>query len=312
MNSVSQQICREIIRHNSKSFYLASQLLPKRERAHATVVYAWCRRADDVVDEGNGDKRLALTGLGRELDDIDEGRRTSDPIVDAFGDVVRQCQIPMLYPRELLLGMASDLGSVCYQTVEELLEYCYRVASTVGLIMCHVTGVGDDDALANAAHLGVAMQLTNICRDVVEDWTRGRLYVPLELLEKNGVSDLGASLGQELPSKAIDGLATSVHELLGVADRYYRSGDAGLEYLPWRSSVAIAAARNIYAEIGCVLFERECQVVAGRAVVSQRRKLQLAGQSLLNQAMTLPLRFRKPSRFHSPTRQLAYSEMPRL
>lgn len=312
MNAESQRICREIIRHHSKSFYFASQLLPKRERAHAMVVYAWCRRADDAVDEGDEDKQVALARLRGELDDIDEARRAGDAIVDAFAEVVRQRKIPLLYPRELLRGMASDLGPVCYQTVDELLEYCYRVASTVGLIMCHVMGVGDDDAIANAAHLGVAMQLTNICRDVSEDWGRGRLYLPAEILEKHGVVDLGTALGQDLPVAAVPGLATAVQEILSVADRYYRSGDAGLERLSWRCSVAISAARKLYAEIGSVLVERNCDVVSGRAVVSSRRKLQLAGQSLMTQAKTLPLRFKNPARFDGPTRLLSFAEMPRL
>jgi phytoene synthase len=311
VSSEAQQICKDSIRKNSRSFYLASQLLPKRDRGHATVVYAWCRRADDTVDEGYGDKRVALAELQSELDTIEAGGKTGDPIVDAFGEVVRACGIPLLYPRELLEGMATDIGSVCYQEMDELLEYCYRVASTVGLMMCHVMGVHDDEAIAHAAHLGVAMQLTNISRDVMEDWHRGRLYLPDELLVKHGAAGLGEALGGDLPDEALAPLSDAVEELLSLAGRYYRSGDAGLSQLPWRCSVAIEAASRIYAEIGTVLVERDCDVSAGRAIVSSRRKLELVGHCLVNQAKNLPARS-SGGHFEAPRRLLSYAEMPRL
>jgi phytoene synthase len=286
--------------------------LPKRDRGHATVVYAWCRRADDAVDEGEGDKRAALAELHRELDALESGDKTGDAIVDAFGEVVAACGIPLLYPRELLEGMATDIGSVNYQTTDELLEYCYRVASTVGLMMCHVMGVDDEEAIANAAHLGVAMQLTNISRDVMEDWNRGRLYLPDEILAKHGAAGLGEALGEDMPEAALVPLASAVQELLDLANRYYRSGDAGLERLPWRCSIAIEAARRIYAEIGSVLLERNCDVASGRAIVSPRRKLELVGQCLVHQAWTLPARRRRESYFRAPRRLLSFAQMPRL
>jgi phytoene synthase len=311
VSSAAQQICKDSIRQNSRSFYLASQLLPKRDRGHATVVYAWCRRADDTVDEGYGNKHVELAELRSELDTLEAGRTTGDPIVDAFGEVARACGIPFLYPRELLRGMETDIGSVCYQTMDELLEYCYRVASTVGLMMCHVMGVDDDNAIAHAAHLGVAMQLTNISRDVMEDWKRGRLYLPDELLAKHGAAGLGDSLGGEMPRDSLAPLASAVEELLALADRYYRSGDEGLSRLPWRCSVAIEAARRIYAEIGSVLVERNFDVSAGRAIVSPRRKLELVGHCLLNQAKNLPARSRG-GHFEAPSRLLSFAQMPRL
>lgn len=311
MSSEAQQICRDSIRQNSRSFYLASQLLPKRDRGHATVIYAWCRRADDTVDEGYGNKNVALAELQSELDMLEAGRTTGDPIVDAFGEVARACGIPLLYPRELLRGMETDIGSVCYQTMDELLEYCYRVASTVGLMMCHVMGVGDDEAIAHAAHLGVAMQLTNISRDVMEDWKRDRLYLPEELLAKHGAAGLGNALGGEMPRDSLAPLASAVQELLALADHYYRSGDEGLARLPLRCSVAIEAARRIYAEIGSVLVERNFDVSAGRAIVSPRRKLELVGHCLLNQAKNLPARSRG-GHFEAPGRLLSFAQMPRL
>lgn len=310
-------ISRQLIRQNSQSFYLASRLLPRRERDHATVVYAWCRRADDAVDdEGQGDgKRAALARLDHELRDIEGGRGTGDAVVDGFAEVVRQCRIPLLYPRELLRGMEADLGPVCCQTMDELLEYCYRVAGTVGLMMAHVMRVEDDDAITNAAHLGMAMQLTNICRDIVEDWERDRLYLPDELLARHGIARLGQGLGRPLPRSALPGISSAARELLQLADRYYQSGDAGLDRLPWRCSVAVAAARRIYAEIGAVLGERSWDVSAGRAFVSTRRKLHLVGLCLLERTGSLRGRgvglATTRTRFDRPTRSLAFAEMSR-
>ena len=315
MTPEALMLSRRIIREKSKSFYLASRILPRRERQWTMVLYAWCRRADDAVDEGLGDKRAALTQLRAELDDMEGGCRASDPIVDAFSDVMRQCLIPMLYPRELLRGMEADVDPVLYQTMDELYEYCYRAAGTVGLMMTHIMGVDDSAAMSNAAHLGVAMQLTNICRDVAEDWRRGRLYLPADLLARHGVTELVPEVGHTLPKSALAGLARTVEELLQIADRYYLSADAGLDHLPWRSSVAIAAARKIYAEIGEVLKERAFDVSAGRAFVPAGQKFHLVRRSLVerlsSQAVRCRLSQRSP-RFVTPESSLAFTDMPRL
>jgi phytoene synthase len=310
--NTAQRISREIIRDKSKSFYTASLLLPRHQRHAAMVVYAWCRRADDTVDEGHGDRRADLERLRRELDDIEEGRRTGHAIVDGFGEVVRQFQIPLLYPRELLAGMEQDLAEVRYRSIDGLLQYCYRVAGTVGLMMTHVMGVDDDDAVENAAHLGVAMQLTNICRDVEEDWNRGRLYLPEDLLARHGAETLGQRLGGDFPREAARQLSQTIDELLELADRYYESGDRGLSRLPWRSSVAISAARKIYSEIGAELRRRHCDPTLGRAFVTGRRKVRLVADSLAARALDLLERQTSADNFTSPSRSLAFAEMPRL
>ena len=266
-------IARATIRHHSKSFALASRLLPARERDQTAVVYTWCRRADDAVDAADAratDDTLAR--LARELDDAYAGT-ARDPILAAFGDVARARSIPQRYPAELLAGMAMDVRGSRYCTIDDTLLYAWRVAGVVGLMMAHVFGVSDDAALVPAAHLGIAMQLTNICRDVAEDWDRRRLYLPDDLLARHGASGLAADLGRPLPSSARAPLAGALAELLGIADHYYRSGDRGIRALPWRAAIAVRAARRIYAAIGARLARTGHDVFAGRAVVPTARKL---------------------------------------
>jgi phytoene synthase len=171
-------LCRTIIAAHSKSFALASALLPAGLRDDIAATYAFCRRCDDAVDTGPGDPIAAVRRLRAELASIYDGEAQAEPVLGAFQDVVRRRGIPQEYPRELIEGMAMDAMGARYETFDDLDLYCYRAAGVVGLMLCHVMGVRDERALAHATHLGMAMQLTNICRDVREDAARGRRYVP--------------------------------------------------------------------------------------------------------------------------------------
>ncbi len=271
------QASRSSIQLHSKSFALASRLLPRRVRERAVVVYAWCRRADDAVDLTESRQgRAALESLRRELDDIYAGRPLTDPILGAFQHVTQECRIPRLYPEELLAGLEMDLEACAYDAMPRLLLYSYRVAGTVGLMMCHVMGLRREEVTRNAVHLGIAMQLTNICRDVNEDWHRGRLYLPAELLQRHGCSGLGARLGRDFPTEARWPVARAIAALLDLADIYYRSGDAGIPALSWRCGIAVRTASKVYAAIGERIRACGCDPARGRAWVSQGAKLQLA------------------------------------
>ena len=264
---------QQVLRAGSKSFAFATRLLPRETAERAAVIYAWCRRADDAVDLcPPAEAPAAVARLRDELALIYAGHRDSaDPTLGPFAAVVRATGIPATYPEALLDGMAADAAGRRYATLTELYGYGYQVASTVGLMMSHVFGIRDDRALRHAAHLGIAMQLTNICRDVGEDWERGRLYLPDELVP--GLGDrLGAPI-ETLPRAAIAG---AVERLLGIADGFYASGDRGIRDLPWRAGLAVRAARAIYARIGRVLARRGFDPLAGRAVVSRWRKAWLA------------------------------------
>jgi len=244
-------------------------------------------RADDAIDDvSDTEGRAALTLLEHELDLVYSGKQLSDPVLDAFQQVVERYQIPKQYPSELLQGMQMDLSQKVYDSLAELHLYCYRVAGTVGLMMCHVLGVRNPVALRHAAHLGMAMQLTNICRDVVEDWHRGRLYLPQSLL--SGLAPLLPR--HRFPTEHKSAFARAVQKLLAEADRLYLSGDRGLSYLSARSAWAIAAARLVYSSIGGILQARGYDVTLGRAHVGATTKAWLVVRALYSSMLSLPKR----------------------
>jgi phytoene synthase len=286
---------RAVIRRHSKSFSLAARLLAPPARRHAELLYAWCRTADDAVDRAESPTaaRAALARLRADLDRVYCHQPTDDPATAALACVVDACQLPRHYPEELLAGMEMDLDCQRYATFEQLLLYCHRVAGVVGLMMCHALGVRDERALPHAAHLGIAMQLTNIARDVGEDWARGRLYLPLAWLAGEPPPH-----GQPLP----DELARpALIRTLQVARRYYASGERGLAYLDARSRLAVRTAARVYAAIGERIARRGYRVSAGRAVVSRWRKLQLLMWSGFLELGGL-LRQRVPVRQRGPVR----------
>lgn len=278
----TERLARRVIAQHSKSFALAARLLPERVRHDAQVLYAFCRRADDAVDEAqDGQQAARLAGLRSELDAVYAEARPPDALLAALQDMVHRCAVPRACFDDLLDGMAMDVAGYRYVHLEQLLLYCYRVAGTVGLMMCHVMGVRHPEALRRATHLGIAMQLTNVARDVEEDWSRGRLYLPEGLLGRYRLQARAALRGGALPPALAPALSRVSAELLRRADVYYASGDDGLSYLPPRCAFGVRAARLIYAEIGQVLRQLACDPLAGRAVVSRGRKLALVLRAAL-------------------------------
>jgi phytoene synthase len=280
-------LSERVITQKSKSFRLASRLLAPEVRGAAVILYAWCRRCDDLVDEAPspGARRDAVKRLDAELDAIYGGELQDDPLLAAFQELVQSHGIPRTYPRELLAGMAMDAADTRYTSLEELLVYCYRVAGTVGLMMCHVMGVSDPRALRHAAHLGIGMQLTNICRDVAEDLGLGRVYLPGELLLAAGASHepLDTPAQREPVRRVVD-------ELLTLADRFNRSGDRGLPRLDVRCSLGVRTARLVYAAIGTRLRMAGCDPFRGRAVTPAWWKLALVARALFRTLLELPRR----------------------
>lgn len=261
---------RAIIQSHSKSFSLASLLLAPLERQRAEALYAYCRRADDAIDLAPAPQMAArLRALRRELDAVYAGQALREPTLAEFQRVVFETRIPRDYPEALLQGFALDAEGARYETVLDLYRYCWCVAGSVGAMMCHVLGVRRERAVVHGVHLGMAMQLTNICRDVAEDWQRGRLYLPREL-----AASLHEMRGaRTLPRGQVGVCASAVRRLLAEADVLYRSGDGGLPYLAPRARLAIASARNVYSAIGERILEQDADVLAGRAVVSTPLKL---------------------------------------
>lgn len=311
--------CSRTIREHSKSFAMASRLLPQPARDEAVVLYAWCRYADDAVDEAPpGQAGAALARLERELDAIYAGEPQEDAVLAAFQQLVQRRRIPKIYPAELVAGMRMDVEGTRYPDEATLLLYCYRVASTVGLMMCHVMGLRRADALQQAAHLGLAMQITNICRDVAEDWGRGRRYIPADLVVREGLQPAPEppTGGEEtLPAETVRPFSRVMVALLDRADGFYRSAHGGFIALPWQSALACEAAGRIYRDIGRVIAAQDHDPSAGRAWTTKGRKLWLAGRALLSTLGGLPRRVwlrLRGRRFTAPEAVLPFAELDRL
>jgi phytoene synthase len=281
---------RRSLTTHGRTFALAARFLPRRVADDAAILYAWCRRADDAVDLAPASAQPERArALRLELDGIYAGAAQSDPVSDAFQRLVRERRIPKEYPDGLVAGIEMDANGTRYVDTDALVGYCFRVAGTVGLMMSHVLEVRRPEALRHAAHLGIAMQLTNICRDVGEDFARGRLYLPASLLARAG-AHIAAHPGGELPEAAREPIATVVRSLLAYADAFYESGERGIPFLPFRAAAAVRAARLVYAEIGRVVLRRGADPLAPRATVSAPRKLVLVVRAALE---TLPFSGRR-------------------
>ena len=267
--------CHDILARGSKSFVAASRMLPARLHDRTAALYAFCRVADDAVDLGT-DVPAALVGLSRRLDRIYAGEPEPDPVDRAFCDLVYEVSIPRTIPAALLEGFAWDAERRRYATPDELQAYCARVASTVGAMMTLVFGERSPVLVARACDLGMAMQLTNICRDVGEDARAGRVYLPLAWLAEAGL-DADALIAKPEPSPA---LAAVVKRTLALAETFYRRADGGLRLYPRDCRLGVKAARLIYAEIGRVIARNHYDSVSTRAYTSKARKLVLLARAL--------------------------------
>lgn len=268
--------CAAAIRAGSRSFHLASLALPPRVRKPAYGLYAFCRLSDDAVDLGSGSLD-AVTRLRDRLARACDGRPLDCPEDRALADVMRDYAIPRAVPEALLEGLAWDAGGRRYETIEDLHAYAMRVAGAVGLMMSLMMGARDSLTLARASDLGVAMQLTNIARDVGEDARAGRLYLPLSWLRDAGV-DPEAFLANPVACPAVKQV---VARLLREADRLYARARRGVAHLPKSCRPAILAAAFLYADIGRELLSRhDLDSVAHRARVGSGRKLALFGKAV--------------------------------
>jgi phytoene synthase len=264
------EACRAAIRTGSHSFHAASRLLPARVRDPALVLYAFCRFADDAVDEG-ADKVRAVLRLRDRLDAAYAGRPHDAPADRAFAAMVRAHEMPRALPEALLEGFAWDAEGRRHATLSEVCAYSARVAAAVGAMMCVLMGARAPDTLARACDLGVAMQLTNIARDVGEDARAGRIYLPLDWLAEAGI-DAGAFLTDPRPGPALGGV---VARLLAFADDLYLRSEAGISALPMSCRAGIHAARLIYGAIGAEVARAGHDSVTRRVRTTGRRKLGL-------------------------------------
>ena len=251
-----------IIQAGSKSFAAAAKIFNPETRASAYLLYAWCRHCDDVIDgqqlgydQGNTpnhDPTKELIKLRKQTNDALTGILTDDPIFSALQKVISKNNIPKAYPLALLDGFEMDVHRRSYQTIDDTLNYCYHVAGVVGVMMSIIMGAKDDATLDRACDLGLAFQLTNIARDVIEDAQNGRVYLPTDWLRSAG---LNADPNLLLQESHREQLVIVVDRLLKEAEKYYDSSLSGLPKLGFRSAWAIATARIVYRKIGVELIK---------------------------------------------------------
>ena len=282
-----------VLAHKARTFSLAARLLPRTTRDDAALVYAFCRLVDDTADEAR-DARSAAAALERLRAEL-LGHAPPRPLLAAFRATAARLELPLHCARELIDGAESDLGAVRVPDDAELLRYCYRVAGTVGLMMCAVLGVRRADARPFAVDLGIAMQLTNIVRDVAEDARLGRVYLPAERLRRAGVEPAALVAGRA-ERRAVAAVAL---ELLALADLYYCSADAGMRDIPGRARPAILLASRVYRAIGLRLRRRGGDVLAGRTMLSRRERLAWSARALAAAATPRMLGF-GPRPLHDP------------
>lgn len=271
--------CRDVIRTGSLSFHAASKLLPASVRDPALALYAFCRLADDEVDEGN-DKGRAVLDLQERLELVYAGRPRNTPEDRAFAAVIAEFDMPRALPEALLEGLAWDAVERQYDSISDLRTYCARVASAVGAMMCVLMRVRDADALARACDLGVAMQLTNIARDVGEDARAGRIYLPLDWLAEADINKADFLANPE----ATPEVRRMVKRLLADAFKYYVRSETGIGSLPLNARTGIFAARYIYAAIGKAVTQNGFDSITRRGRTTKAQKIVLIGKSAVRTA----------------------------
>jgi len=275
--------CRSITRRSAKNFYYAFLTLPSAQRKAIYVAYAFCRHCDDSVDQvaTTEEKLSALAALQTDLDGAYNGHPDT-PVYIALADIAATYDMPHEYFQEVIPGVESDLVKNRYENFEELQRYCYQVASVVGLICLQIFGYKDPLAKEHAIDLGLAMQLTNIARDVQEDLEYGRIYLPQDELAQFGYTedDLRAGVVNE-----------AFVELMRFqtqrARSYFRSGFKLLPYLSFRSRACPAVLGQLYRKVLEHIEEADYDVLSQRISLSTREKVRVTAQTWL--ANTLPL-----------------------
>ncbi|MBR1088429.1 phytoene/squalene synthase family protein [Bradyrhizobium manausense] len=276
LDPIDMAACRALLKGGSRTFNAASKVLPRRVAEPAIALYAFCRLADDAVDLGE-DRAAAVTRLRDRLDRAYRRQPTDLAADRLFADVVSKFCIPRELPEALLEGLAWDAEVRRYETLQDLTAYAARVAGAVGAMMTLVMGQRAPEIVARACDLGVAMQLTNIARDVGEDARAGRLYLPQSWLREAGVDpDIWLANPCFTPE-----VAAIVQRLLDAADTFYSRATHGIANLPIGCRPGIYAARALYAEIGRELERSGLDSVSQRAVVSTNRKLAVLARTLL-------------------------------
>lgn len=272
--------CRNITRSHAKTFYLATRFLPNEKQRSIFAIYGLCRYVDDLIDESEdlitmskineADARPIMDDFQRKLEEAYVTKHSDNLILLAFSDTLKNFDIPMKYPIELMEGVCMDLHTNRYQTFDQLYGYCYKVASVVGLMTSEVFGYDDPKAIGHAIDLGIAMQLTNILRDIGEDLERDRVYLPKEELELFGLTDQDL-FNHVIDSRFMDFMAFQIAR----TRQYYASADLGIAMLSPDSRLPVILARMNYSRILDVIERNTYQVYKHRAYLTTSQKLKI-------------------------------------
>ena len=288
---------------NGKSFHWARRFLGERMGADAARLYAFCRILDDMADGDieNGPSRLAVIRA-----DLEAGRTSSDPALASFQPFMASQSFPGDVMIALIDGLLDDQkDEVALASEADLLRYAYRVAGTVGLLMCHVLDCDDSEAHAHAIDLGIAMQLTNIARDVLEDARMNRRYIPADWVSGATPADIRTASGR--PDSPVGREVTmAVSRLLDLAETFYSSGARGYRYLPFRAHLAISIAARVYRQIGVPLRGSDCAWHEGRQVTSKATKVRCSVMALASLTVRWRRRDLHDRRLHADLQGLPY------
>ena len=261
----SYDYCKKVTSMHSKSFYMASGLLPKEKKKAVRALYAFCRTSDDIIDL-QGDEALKDMEIWR-IRGM-QMPRANDPVAIAWADARKNYNIPNKYGYQLLDGVTQDLHLKKYKNFSELSEYCYGVASTVGLMSMHIIGFEGEHALPYAIKLGVALQLTNILRDIAEDYKIGRVYLPQDELRKYGIKD------RHLRDGIVDDKWKEFMKFqIARARALYVEALPGINLLDASGRLPIAAAAIFYRGILDKIEKLEYDVFNSRAQLSKWEKV---------------------------------------
>ena len=260
----------ESLAQNGESFHWAKRFLGKKMGSEAARLYAFCRLLDDMADGDieNGPARLVKIRAA-----LIAGDTTADPALTSFAPLMQDQEFPLPVLIALIDGLLDDQREqVIIADEAELLRYAYRVAGTVGLLMCHVLECHDPDAKAHAIDLGIAMQLTNIARDVLEDAQMGRRYLPTTWTGDISPQQIVTAAANPNSGDALI-ITDAVKRLLEMAERFYTSGAKGFASLHWRAHMSIAIAAKVYRQIGVQLADQDCAWHEGRQITTRTTKL---------------------------------------
>ncbi|NTU57780.1 MAG: phytoene/squalene synthase family protein [Chlorobiaceae bacterium] len=276
--SNAYEYCRQITKHHAKTFYMATRFLPKRQQNPIFAMYALLRTVDDLVDLAEdklSNGQLTRDEINRSIADWKTrlaecyaGQHRNDPILMAWQDTLRHYSIPIELPLDLIDGVAMDIDFSTFETFDELYVYCYKVASVVGLMTAEIFGYSDRKALQHAIDLGIAMQLTNILRDIGEDVDRGRIYLPLEDLRRFSYSE------EEFMKKTMnDNFVRLMKFQIERARRYYDSAEQGIPMLEKNSRLAVGISSRNYSDILKAIEDNKYDVFTQRAYRSLYQKM---------------------------------------